>query len=899
MTPAEPVDPPAAPGVAVVGCGPWGTNLVRTFAALGALRSVVDIDPAAAGAASAAGGVPARPLDEVLTDATVDAVVVAVPAADHFAVARQALDAGKHVFVEKPLALTVDDAAALCASADERGRVLMVGHLVRYHPAFVALQRLVDGGDLGAIRYVYSNRLNLGRVRRHEDTLWSFAPHDVSMILALVGQEPERVWATGAAWLQDAVADVTTTHLSFPGGQRAHVFVSWLHPFKEQKLVVVGERAMAVFDDGRPWHSKLQVFRHGISSHDGVVETVPAEGERVALDEREPLEAECRHFLDCVASGSRPLTDGREGLRVLRVLAAAAEALPGRAARSGVFVHDTAVVDEPATIGEGTRIWHFSHVLSGSTIGKDCVIGQNALIGPGVVVGDRCKIQNNVSVYKGVTLEDGVFCGPSCVFTNVRNPRADIDRKAELLPTLVRRGATIGANATIVCGNTIGPWSFVAAGAVVTADVPAHALVAGVPARRIGWVSHAGERLGDDLVCPRTGRRYALVGPDQLVEVKDGADGDDHVEPVPLVDLAAQRRRLGRRVDRAIAAVLSHGRFVMGPEVARLEGELARYCGVGHAVTCASGTDALVLALLALGVGSGDAVVVPAFTFAATAEAVAFVGATPVFADVSPDTCTLDPAGAAAALEEAERRGLRPAGLLAVDLFGHPADYDALGDVAARRGAWVMADAAQSFGAGVGGRRVGSLAAVTTTSFFPAKPLGCYGDGGAAFTDDDDLAARMRSLRVHGNVGGEHVALGVNGRLDTVQAAVLLEKLAVFEDELAARQDVARRYGEALTGLVRVPVVGHGVTSAWACYTIRATERDKLAARLQDDGIATATYYDRPLPAHAAYRSFPRAPGGLAVSEALSRQVLSLPMHPYLDAPTQDRVVGAVRSALA
>ena len=899
---------PGAAGVAVVGCGRWGANLVRTFASLGALRAVVDTDPAAARRAAASAGVPARALDDVLGDRSVDAVVVAVPATGHAAVAGRALDAGKHVLVEKPLALTVDDAARLCASAEAAGRVLMVGHLLRYHPAFVALERLVGAGGLGAVRYLYSNRLNLGRARRHEDTLWSFAPHDLSMILALVGAEPERVWATGGAWLHDAVADVTTTHLSFAGGQRAHVFVSWLHPFKEQKLVVVGDEAMAVFDDGEPWASKLRVFRHGIAWRGDVGEAVPAAGRSVAVEPREPLEAECRHFLDCAATGAAPTTDGAEGLRVLRVLAAAARSLEdgvpasaeaGWTAPPGAFVHGSAYVDQPCEIGPGTRIWHFSHVLAGSRIGRDCTVGQNVMIGPRVVVGDGCKIQNGVSLFEGVTLEDGVFCGPACVFTNVANPRADVDRRHELQPTLVRRGATIGANATIVCGNTIGPWSFVAAGAVVTADVPAHALVAGVPARRIGWVSHDGERLGDDLVCPRSGRRYALTGPDRLEEVTASGDQPAPPGPVPLVDLGAQRRRLGRRVERAIAGVLAHGRFVLGPEVARLEDELARFCGARRAVTCASGTDALVLALRALGVGAGDAVVVPAFTFASTAEAVAVVGATPVFADVRPDTFTVDPHSVAGAVGEAERHGLRARGVIAVDLFGHPADYPGRRPPRPGRGLWVMADAAQSFGASVGGRRVGTLAVVTTTSFFPAKPLGCYGDGGAVLTDDDEVAERIASLRVHGKVGDDHVAVGVNGRLDTIQAAVLLEKLAVFDEELAARRAIAGRYDAGLAGVVAPPEVAAGVSPAWACYTVRAAERDKLAARLEEAGIATAVHYRRPLSHHPAYRAFPRAPGGVGVAERLSRQVLSLPMHPYLDARSQDRVVGAVRAALA
>ena len=256
-----------------------------------------------------------------------------------------------------------------------------------------------------------------------------------------------------------------------------------------------------------------------------------AEADPVALDEGEPLELECRHFLECIATGGTPRTDGREGLRVLRVLTRASAALkrprageprrrPKRArAYPGVQIHESAYVDEPCEIGAGTRIWHFAHILPRTRIGRNCSLGQNVMVGPDVTIGDGCKIQNNVSIYKGVTLEDGVFCGPSCVFTNVNNPRAEIERKDEFRPTLVKRGATIGANATIVCGHTIGEYAFIAAGAVVTADVPAFALMAGVPARRIGWMSHDGERLGPDLVCPRSGRRYREAGPDRIEEI--------------------------------------------------------------------------------------------------------------------------------------------------------------------------------------------------------------------------------------------------------------------------------------------------------------------------------------------------------------------------------------------
>lgn len=517
------------PRVAVIGCGYWGKNLVRTFAQLGALAAVVDPDAENAAALAAQYSVPQRDLDAALADPDIDAAVIAAPAKDHAAVALRALEAGKHVFVEKPLALDVADAEAVVAAAERHGRTLMVGHLLQYHPAFLALRRMVADGALGDLRYLYSNRLNLGRFRREENILWSFAPHDLSMLLALVGEAPDQVTAVGATFLSDNVPDVTTTHMGFPSGPRAHVYVSWLHPFKEQRLVVVGADAMAVFDDTAPWDSKLVVFEHGVS-WDGLTPVpVRAEPTPIPLEQSEPLRLECEHFLECVSTGATPRTDGHEGVRVLRVLdaaerslvsggapvePAASEASSGSVDGAAVQIHPSAFVDDGVEIGAGTKVWHFSHVLSGSRIGSDCTLGQNVVVGPDVVVGDRCRIQNNVSVYNGVTLEDGVFCGPSCVFTNVYNPRAEVSRKDEFMTTLVRRGATIGANATIVCGTDIGEYAFIGAGSVVTADVPAHALVVGAPARRIGWMSHDGERLGDDLVCPRSGRRY---------EVRDGS----------------------------------------------------------------------------------------------------------------------------------------------------------------------------------------------------------------------------------------------------------------------------------------------------------------------------------------------------------------------------------------
>jgi len=373
--------------------------------------------------------------------------------------------------------------------------------------------------------------------------------------------------------------------------------------------------------------------------------------------------------------------------------------------------------------------------------------------------------------------------------------------------------------------------------------------------------------------------------------------------PIPFIDLGAQRRRLGQAIDDAVARVMGHCQFVQGPEVRTFEADLAAFCGARHAIGCASGTDALLLVLLAWGIGRGDAVICPSFTYHATAEMVVLLGATPIIADVRADTFNLDPQSCERAVATAKKCGLKPKAIIPVDLFGLPADHDAIAAIAAAHGLLVLDDAAQSFGASYRGRKLGTLATATATSFFPAKPLGCYGDGGAVFTDDDALAARIKSLRVHGEGADKYEAtrIGITGRLDTIQAAVLIEKLKIFPDEIAARDRIAQRYAEGLGGVVTVPHVGNETTSVWAQYTIRLApgRRDGLAAALKAQGIPTAIYYAKPLHRQPAYRDFPVADGGVPVSERLAEEVISLPMHAYLDPALQDRIIGAVRHALA
>jgi UDP-2-acetamido-3-amino-2,3-dideoxy-glucuronate N-acetyltransferase len=492
--------------IACIGAGYWGVNLIRNFNELGALSWVCEVDPEKRGKISKnyLSVNLTDSLAQVLSNPEIHGVAIATPAVTHGDLVRRALMANKDVFVEKPLCLSVQEGKELIALASEKRRVLMVGHLLWYHPAILRLHELIKQGELGRIRYIYSSRLNLGKIRREENILWSFAPHDVSVILGLTEEMPNRIEAQGGNYLHEQIADVTVSLLAFPSGVKAHIFVSWLHPFKEQKLIVVGDRQMAVFDDLESEH-KLLLYPHAIEWKNHLPVANKAEAQTVCFAPEEPLRAECRHFLQCIETRENARTDGHEGLRVLSVLQQCQEALgkSGKESKRALvaekprsfFAHPSAFIDEDVEIGEGTTIWHVSHILRNSRIGRNCRIGQNVVVGPNVAIGSGVKIQNNVSVYEGVTLEDDVFCGPSMVFTNVINPRSEIRRMDELRPTLVRKGATLGANCTIVCGVTIGEYAFVGAGAVVVKNVPDFALVVGNPGRIIGWMCACGNRI--------------------------------------------------------------------------------------------------------------------------------------------------------------------------------------------------------------------------------------------------------------------------------------------------------------------------------------------------------------------------------------------------------------------
>ena len=524
----------SGPYLAVIGGGYWGKNLVRNFYELGALQVVCDSDSCKQEQFESLypGLVSTGDFEQVLANPEITAVVIATPAVEHYRMAKAALEAGKDVLVEKPLALNVAQGQELFALAENKGLVLMVGHVLEYHPAVEKLSELIRNGVLGRLQYIYSNRLNLGKFRTEENILWSFAPHDISVITSLLGEMPEAVTCSGGSYLNTNIADVTVTNLFFPSEVKAHIFVSWLHPFKEQKLVAVGSDKMAVFNDVA--EDKLLLYHHQVNWVNHCPVAAKGEAENIALSKEEPLKRECAHFLKCVSERTAPLTGPENALNVLKVLAASELSLAaqgekiflnshgkkekteagdrlsfGKSSNPGekegavnrgpggeaVFVHDSSFVDPGAEVGAGTRIWHFCHVMSGAHLGEKCNLGQNVFIGRNVRVGRNVKIQNNVSVFEGVQLEDDVFCGPAMTFTNIITPRSAYPRSEQYEDTLVKKGASIGAGAVVKGGVTIGEQALVGSGAVVTRDVPDHGVFYGNPARLEGWICRCGEVL--------------------------------------------------------------------------------------------------------------------------------------------------------------------------------------------------------------------------------------------------------------------------------------------------------------------------------------------------------------------------------------------------------------------
>lgn len=485
--------------VALLGVGRWGRHLLRLLYAREALGWIWTrhIEKHADLRA-------AYPQVEWVTDLNAiwqapdcRAVVIATSAPTHPTLVESALLAGKDVFCEKPIAFSSDQLRRLIALAEERQRIFMGGHILHYHPAVEALQRLLEEGRLGKLLSFQAERTTLGRFPLTEDALWGLAIHDLGLLYFLFGEMPIESHVRAQSALAKDMAESVWIHLRYESGMQGEIFTSWLHPERRRKLTLIGTDGMIIFsEEEKP--SQLLFYPHRIWWEKGSTPTLaPAEKpEAIPFDTREPLAAEIDHFLACIETRTPPRTAAQTLLPVIALAETLHRRLfPDAESPRPYFVHPTALIDEDVEIGEGTRIWHFSHILRGSRIGKNCVLGQNVVVGPFVRVGNNCKIQNNVSLYYGVELEDGVLCGPSCVFTNDKYPRAFIERRNEFLQTRVRQGATIGANATIMCGTTIGRYAMVGAGAVVLHDVPDHALVVGNPARQVGWVCECGETL--------------------------------------------------------------------------------------------------------------------------------------------------------------------------------------------------------------------------------------------------------------------------------------------------------------------------------------------------------------------------------------------------------------------
>jgi UDP-2-acetamido-3-amino-2,3-dideoxy-glucuronate N-acetyltransferase len=508
--------------VAVVGGGRWGQNHVKTLDTLGFLGGIVESNDRTLNKLK--DKYPNVKMFSKLEDALkedFEGFTVATPAETHFQITECILKNKRHVLVEKPIAFKVEEANKLKRLAEENRVNLMVGHLLLFHPAIRKIKELMMAGKIGRIQYVYSNRLNLGAVRTEENILWSFAPHDISIFQYFIGAKPIEVVSRGGIFLQPKIHDSSMTVLTYPNNVVCHIFVSWLHPFKEHRIVVIGSKGMFSYEDSSE-DKQILFYEKGIDWIRG--EPIKREGptEIIPYDRGLPLTEELRYFANHLNGDPIDTADAQSAIEVLEILQKASDSLLG-AEGTGTenleklcrdnqpedhFVHPTSEVEKDVVIGKNTRLWNFSRVLSGCKIGERCNIGQNVVIGPDVSIGNGCKIQNNVSIYKGVTLEDDVFCGPSMVFTNVYNPRAAIRRMDEIKQTLVKKGATIGANATIVCGVTIGRYAFVGAGAVVTENIKDQALVVGNPARQIGWICECGVRLDNLHACRSCGKNY-------------------------------------------------------------------------------------------------------------------------------------------------------------------------------------------------------------------------------------------------------------------------------------------------------------------------------------------------------------------------------------------------------
>ena len=512
--------------VCVIGAGHWGKNHIHTLHELGNLGGIVESNPSQLETFRAQ--YPDSKLFTKIDDALqedFDGFTIATPVETHYEIAKYLIEHKKHVLVEKPISLHVSEAKELKTLAEENHVNLMVGHVLLFHPAIRKIKELVDSAKIGKLQYIYSNRLNLGTVRTEENILWSFAPHDISIFQYLIGYLPTEIVSRGGAFLQPHLHDTTMTILTYPGNLVGHIFVSWLHPFKEHRMLVIGSKGMLSFEDSSEG-KELLFYEKGIDwirgepiKRDGPTEAIPYEKQL-------PLTEELKYFAEHLDGSTIEISNGQNAVEVLEILEKATESLQNKVPvrisapeERKYFVHPTSVVDKNVEIGNGTRIWHFSHMQSGATIGMNCTFGQNVNIANNVKIGNNVKIQNNVSVYEGVELEDYVFCGPSMVFTNINRPRSEFPQRGSEFyeKTLVKKSASIGANVTIVCGITVGEYAFIGAGSVVTKDVPTHALVVGNPGKVVGWVDKKGDQLEFDCEGISTCGNYKLEN-DMLIQ---------------------------------------------------------------------------------------------------------------------------------------------------------------------------------------------------------------------------------------------------------------------------------------------------------------------------------------------------------------------------------------------
>lgn len=491
--------------IGLIGGGYWGKNLIREFNNTQTLHTICDINIDALSKYNELYPNINTTTDWnlILKNPEINAVCIALPAHLHYTFAKNALLAGKDVYVEKPITLHLEEAEELVKIANTQNKILMVGHLLHYHPCIEKIKEIIKANTIGRVKNIVANRLNLGIFRTNENVLWSFAPHDISVILNLCDDNlPNSVICQGKDHITNGIHDVTNSILKY-SDKYVNINVNWLNPYKEQKMSIIGEKGMILFDDTSP-NNKITLFPEYIKFQN-VLNTKPTpiknNGINIQVDlSKSPLLKECEHFVDCCKNRTKPITDGEEGVRVLKTLSCLQQSLLQnkeifcKKPQKHYFVHPTATVDEGAIIGEGTKIWHYSHICKGAVIGKDCNIGQNVFIAGGAKIGNNCKVQNNVSIYAGVEADDFVFFGPSCVLTNDINPRGMFSKGGKYIKTVIHKGATLGANCTIVCGNTLGKHCLIGSGAVVCKDVNPFSIIVGNPGKKIGVIDEKGHR---------------------------------------------------------------------------------------------------------------------------------------------------------------------------------------------------------------------------------------------------------------------------------------------------------------------------------------------------------------------------------------------------------------------